>query len=425
MTGYPSAPPALALTLAGLLLGAAAILLARRLRRSLREREEAREGLRASEERFRRILVSLPEGMHFYRLEAGDRLVFTGSNPAASVILGVDHAPFVGRTIEEAFPPLAQTEIPGNYRKVAREGGLWSTEQVDYRDSAIAGAFAVTAFQPAPGEVAAIFRDITAGKRLQAELADYRRRLEEGLRRRTEELAGARMELAAREQLAVLGHFTAVVAHDLRNPLATVTNSLFSLRASWEKGDRAKGTASLEMAERNLSRVNEILERLLDLTRRHRNPRQELFLDRWAGEVLDEQVIPPGAVLVRDLASGATVAADPEELRRALANVLTNAFQSLGEAGATGKRVLVSTRAEGGEARVTVTDSGPGFSPEAREHIFQLLYTSKSGGVGLGMSIVRDTLRSLGGQVTIGDAPGGGAVVTLTLPLAPGKGAAG
>jgi signal transduction histidine kinase len=119
------------------------------------------------------------------------------------------------------------------------------------------------------------------------------------------------------------------------------------------------------------------------------------------------------------------VAADPEELRRALANVLTNAFQSLGDPGASGNRVVVSTRAEGGEARITVTDSGPGFSPEAREHIFQLLYTSKSGGVGLGMSIVRDILRSLGGQVTIGDAPGGGAVVTLALPLAEGKQAAG
>ncbi|HET6436868.1 MAG TPA: ATP-binding protein [Anaeromyxobacter sp.] len=121
--------------------------------------------------RFRALADGSPFGIHFYRLDPGDRLIFTGANPAADRILKVSNAHFVGRTIEEAFPPLKDTEVPSRYRAAAREGVPWNAEQVVYAHGDISGAFEVHAFQTRPGEMAAAFQDITARKRAEEALA--------------------------------------------------------------------------------------------------------------------------------------------------------------------------------------------------------------------------------------------------------------
>jgi PAS domain S-box-containing protein len=121
------------------------------------------------DDRHRRIVDAAPMGMHLYRLEADGRLVLIAANRSASGILGLDHAPLVGRTIEEAFPSLASTAIPRRYREIAAGAPAWSTEHQEYRDDAIAGVFEVHAFQTGPSEMAALFLDV--GPRCRAEEA--------------------------------------------------------------------------------------------------------------------------------------------------------------------------------------------------------------------------------------------------------------
>jgi PAS domain S-box-containing protein len=141
------------------------------------------EAAQASEERFRRVVESSPMGIHMYRLEPGDRLVFTGANPSADRILDVDNSQFVGKTIEEAFPPLTQTEVPAAYRRLCRErNGEWHQEQIIYQDRQIAGAFEVHAFSTGQAQMATLFLDITDRKRAQAALNESRERLELVLR---------------------------------------------------------------------------------------------------------------------------------------------------------------------------------------------------------------------------------------------------
>lgn len=138
--------------------------------RDVTARRQAERVLKESEERFREIIETTPFGVHLYSLEADGRLVFSGANSAADSILGVKNDQFVGKTIEEAFPPLASTPIPAAYRRVAGTGRAWSTENVTYKDRQISGAYEVHAFQTAPGRMAAMFRDITARKKIETAL---------------------------------------------------------------------------------------------------------------------------------------------------------------------------------------------------------------------------------------------------------------
>ena len=123
---------------------------------------------------FLSVIEHLPIGVHVYQLEPGDRLVFVGANPAADRILGVDNRQFVGKTIEEAFPPLVATEVPERYRRAASVGEPWETEQIAYEDNMILGAFSVRAFQTGAGRMAAAFFDITESKRSEEALRESR-----------------------------------------------------------------------------------------------------------------------------------------------------------------------------------------------------------------------------------------------------------
>jgi PAS domain S-box-containing protein len=134
------------------------------------QRQSVEKALRKSEEKFRKIVEESPMGMHMYRLQSDGRLVFTGSNPAADAILGVDNQQFVGKTIEEAFPSLEKTEVPDRYRQVCGTGVQYLNEHMEYTDGRIQGAFEFHAFQTGPGTMATMFFDVTARKRAEAAL---------------------------------------------------------------------------------------------------------------------------------------------------------------------------------------------------------------------------------------------------------------
>jgi PAS domain S-box-containing protein len=134
-------------------------------------RASLRERVHSGSETIARALVDqTPRGIHFYQLRSDGSLVFTGFNPAADSILGMNHAPLVGKPIEKAFPSLAGTEIPDRYRAAARSGTPWMTEQIDYVDGQIRGAFEVIAFGVKQNGMAAVFTDITERKRAEKEL---------------------------------------------------------------------------------------------------------------------------------------------------------------------------------------------------------------------------------------------------------------
>ncbi len=174
-----------------------------------------------AESHLRNVLDALPMGMHMYRLEADGRLVFSGANAAADRLLGVDNRIFVGKAIEEAFPPLMQTEVPARYREAADQGVPWQTRQIAYDEGQIQGAFEVYAFQTGPGSMAAAFLDVTERVRAEQLQAETYQRREREVRTSTEvaqEIAAAPALDALFERVVTLvkerfGYYHAQIFH--------------------------------------------------------------------------------------------------------------------------------------------------------------------------------------------------------------------
>jgi signal transduction histidine kinase len=116
-------------------------------------------------------------------------------------------------------------------------------------------------------------------------------------------------------------------------------------------------------------------------------------------------------------AAPATIRADADQVGRVLKNVLANALDAMESS--PRKELAVTVRAAGGMASFEVRDSGPGFDPEALRRIFEPYFTTRGdrGGTGLGMAIAHRIATEHGGSIRAEAAPGGGALVTLTLPL--------
>jgi PAS domain S-box-containing protein len=128
--------------------------------------------LQSSEVRFRNIFSSTPLGMLIYKVDAQGNLVLNDMNPAAHKLLDIPDNALIGLTIENAFPPLAQTEIPGQYKKVACEGITWTGNNIVYEYGRIKGIYDVTAFQTSLGTAAIIFQDITERKLVEDQLRE-------------------------------------------------------------------------------------------------------------------------------------------------------------------------------------------------------------------------------------------------------------
>ena len=128
--------------------------------------------LRKAEERFRQMVEHAPLAMHMWRLEPDGRLVLTHANPAADHTLGVNHRELTGQTIEDAFPSVVGTSLPAAFRRVAADGGSWTSPEFAYQDSRISGIFEVHAYQSNPGTLAVTFADITARRRAETALRE-------------------------------------------------------------------------------------------------------------------------------------------------------------------------------------------------------------------------------------------------------------
>jgi PAS domain S-box-containing protein len=262
--------------------------------------------------------------------------------------------------------------------------------------------------------------DISELEAVREELEAHRDHLQELVTERTRDLEATQVELVKKERLATLGHLTATVSHELRNPLGTVSTSLYVI----DKRTRESGLgieAALDRARRNLRRCDDIIEELLNYTREEAFKPVPTDVDGWIASFLDEQPAPDGIRLEWRPAAAVIAPLDTELFRRCMINLLSNAYQAVEMRGEE-KRVFIETRRIGDRMEIRIADTGAGITPEHLPRIFEPLYSTKSFGVGLGLPIAQKIAGQHGGDLHIESDPGEGTTVTVSIPLTDGCG---
>lgn len=227
-------------------------------------------------------------------------------------------------------------------------------------------------------------------------------------------LSDAHAELVKRERLAGLGELAAVVAHEVRNPLAVVFNAVASLRKAPTAS--ADNGALLEILQEEAERLRDIVSDLIEFAR----PRTPQFapaalhdIVQGAVDAAREGVGAPPADVVVELTPIASALCDERLVRRAVVNLVTNALQAPAR---TSPVRIVLSRLDG-DAVIVVSDDGAGVPAENRKRIFTPFYSTRPTGTGLGLAIVRSAADAHGGDVALSETAGGGATFTFLIPL--------
>jgi signal transduction histidine kinase len=234
--------------------------------------------------------------------------------------------------------------------------------------------------------------------------------------RLTAELHKAQSELLHNERLSTLGRLTSMVAHELRNPLSAIRNTVFALREI-AAGAGLDVDRPLARMDRNIQRCNRIITDLLEFTHnRDLNP-IKIEADPWLEDVLNAQPIPDTVTLRCAFgAAGHAHSFDPERLRRVVVNLIENAVQAMADPTLEERSITVSTTAASAGYEIAIADTGPGIPGDVLTQVFEPLFSTKSFGTGLGLPTVKQIVSQHGGTVEIESRPGTGTTVTVRLP---------
>jgi PAS domain S-box-containing protein len=228
-----------------------------------------------------------------------------------------------------------------------------------------------------------------------------------------------RVEAELREQAALtrLGEMAAVVAHELKNPLAGLRGALEILgrRMPAETTDRQ---IVGEMVAR-IDALNQMVQDLLVFARPTPPkiaPVSAGHIVRATSELLSTDPAMRGvSVELEGVDRDLIIHADPELMKAVLLNLIINAAQAMGHAG----RIVVSITETDQRCQISVTDHGPGIPEEIRENVFDPFFTTKHRGTGLGLAVARRTVELHGGKLRFECPPGGGTVMIVSLPVTP------
>ncbi|MCK4574369.1 MAG: PAS domain S-box protein, partial [candidate division Zixibacteria bacterium] len=223
---------------------------------------------------------------------------------------------------------------------------------------------------------------------------------------------------ARRERLSEMGNLAAGVAHEIRNPLNTISIAAQRLAAEYAPTEQSDEFLSFtRQIKEETRRLNEIITRFLALTREDRESRTSVDLSRLITEFI--QFIMPeaqdlGIVVKAGIESGLTISAGPDNVKQILSNLYNNAKEALtGRAG----EITIAARKHRGQVLLEFADNGPGIDPTLREKAFTPYYTTKEAGTGLGLPTVYRIVSDLGGDIRIEQSETGGVSIVINFPV--------
>jgi PAS domain S-box-containing protein len=242
-------------------------------------------------------------------------------------------------------------------------------------------------------------------------------RLFDDLKQSYSQLERAQKELVKSERLAALGELSAVVAHEVRNPLGVIFNSVSSLK---KRLGPLTGESQLllEMVGEEADRLNRIVSDLLDFARPH-SPvlRSESVLAclQSARDAISAVAQSNVTLHIEEPPVPLLALVDARMLRQALFNLLVNALQAMPQGGRVTLRASQVVRGAKRWVRIQVQDTGVGFAADVAEQMFQPFFTTKATGTGLGLAVVKRIIDAHQGEVTVESTPGVGTTFSLWL----------
>jgi PAS domain S-box-containing protein len=336
------------------------------------------------------VMAGLEDGLLLFTRDARAVMI----SPAAEKFLGAPAGQFLGRRVTEIFPPghplhealhIESDEL----REVAAETELETSE----------GPKRVSV------SVQAIQED---GERMGALVT----------LRDLDSLESINTQLQVSERLAALGRITAGVAHEVKNPLNSMRLWLENLKESLPAEQDSATQQAVQVLDKEIDRLDAVVKRFLDFTRPMDIRLEATQLADLLKEVLEiaqpqlqKSNIQLAQLLPIDVPE---VYVDRALLKQAVLNLVLNAAEAMPNGGQM--RLVLSRRGE--MAEITVGDTGKGISPENRQKIFQLFFTTRPGGSGIGLASTFRIVQLLNGSIDFTSEVGRGTTFRIELPLA-------
>ncbi|UWU76543.1 AAA family ATPase [Bradyrhizobium huanghuaihaiense] len=372
--------------------------------------------LRESEQNYRMLFESIDEGfctidVLFDQNERPVDYRFLQTNPSFERQTGIKNA--AGRRMREIAPQheehwfeiygrIALTGEPMRFENEAKQLGRWYD------------VYAFRVEDPKRRLVGILFNDITERRRAEAEARDSERRYRD-----------VQMQLAHANRVATTGQLSASITHEVNQPItAAVTYALAARRfLSAEPPNFREVDDALSLIVKEGNRAGEVVARIRALIKKVPARKDAVAINDAILEViaLTRAEAANNSVSVRtQLAEGLPrVQGDRVQLQQVLLNLIINAMEAMRDIGEEERELLISTGNEPDGVSVEVRDSGPGFAPKTLEHVFEAFYTTKSGGLGLGLSICRSIMEAHGGRLWASPNVPRGAVFRFVVPAHP------
>ncbi len=358
------------------------------------------------------ILANIATGV--LTVDGEGNLVY--ANPAAESMLGLNAAQWLGAHVLDAL----ETVAPGlgALLRHSVEGGrpVARSRVVSRRgEEEVVLGVSTTVLdreEGVPPSVTAIFQDITELERLEA------------LNRRN-------------ERLEAVAELSASLAHEIKNPLASIRSAVEQLSRSGLAREDRLTLERLVVTESD--RLSRLLSDFLEFSALRKGRTREVDVSTLVRDcvalVRQHPEVPEDVEIeCSGLEQRAVVEGDVDLLHRAVFNLLLNGAQFAGSGGRVcvslemveeGRAALPGGGGAHGFVRLRVRDSGPGIAPDERQRIFDPFYTARPGGSGLGLALVHRAVEAHGGSIDVDRAPEGGAEFVLLLPAAPSSSAVG
>lgn len=376
--------------------------------------EERTQEVKASERKYRELFEYNLNAVALHEIVTDEQgtpidYIFLEVNPAFETMTSLKKENILNKKVTDVIPGIWESHFIATYGKVALEGNPVSFE--DYSEL-LKRTYNIVAFSPRRGYFATIFEDITVKKNAEEALKKYSDELEDLVKERTEKLLETRQELERAEQLAAIGELVSGIGHELRNPLATISNSVYYLQNT--PCDDEKKNEMLVTIREEILRSTKIIDDLLGFTRGFTAIKEKTNLTEIIGKALAQYPPPDNITLESDLLVDLPeLYIDAQQISQILNNLISNACQAMPEGGT----LTVSVERQNEEVQVVIRDNGSGIAEKDKENIFKPLFTTKRQGIGLGLGLAQKYAQANNGRITFTSQVGKGSTFILHLPL--------